>query len=227
MASFGSEAIDARGVTADFPTQSMLTGLCSNALGWTRAMRQEHQTLQDRLVYGALRAHEPVLGRMTDYQTAQIDKGDRVWTTRARPAGRAGGAGSYEGSHQRWRDYHTDLCVLGVLRLAPPVVPPNLEALAMALEYPARTLFVGRKACLPAARIFDGWIDDAPDARSALALIVQECGCSVRALWPESEGIEGASLRTTVTDERNWLSGMHGGQRRVCEGTLSPAETPV
>ena len=223
VASFGSEMVDARGPTADFPTQSMLTGLLSNALGWKRAMREEHQALQDRLVYGALRIHEPALGRMTDYQTARLGKGDREWTTRGSPAGRAGGAGSYEGSHQRWRDYHTDVRVLGVMRLESPDTPPTLDDLAAALDYPARALFVGRKGCLPTSRIFDGWIDSAPDARLALTLIAPADHDPMRAVWPESESTVGASLNTSVTDQRNWLTGLHGGQRRVCEGVVSRA----
>ena len=36
LAAFGSTAIDALGVTRDFPAQSMLVGLLANALGWTR-----------------------------------------------------------------------------------------------------------------------------------------------------------------------------------------------
>ncbi|WP_446831994.1 type I-E CRISPR-associated protein Cas5/CasD [Candidatus Foliamicus sp.] len=224
MASFGAEAIDAHGRTADFPTQSMLTGLLANALGWTRSMREEHQELQNRLVYGALRLHEPTLGNFTDYQTARLQKADRAWTTRGHPAGRHGGPGTYAGSHQRWRDYHSDVRVLGVLRLRHTEQPPTLDNLARALEHPARTLFVGRKNCLPTARIFNGWVEDAPNVQTALSMVAPNHGASFRALWPESESTERAYLRTSTTDQRNWLTGLHGGQRRVCEGLLSPAE---
>ena len=70
LASFGGETIDARGVIRDFPSQSMLTGLLANALGWTRSMRAEHQELQNRIVFGALHERDPGMRRMTDYQTA-------------------------------------------------------------------------------------------------------------------------------------------------------------
>ena len=43
LAAFGGEMIDAHGVIQNVPAQSMLTGLLANALGWTRAMRTEHQ----------------------------------------------------------------------------------------------------------------------------------------------------------------------------------------
>ncbi len=225
LASFGSESIDARGGTSDFPTQSMLTGLFANALGWSRAMRREHQDLQDRLVFGALREYEPVLGPMTDYQTVQIGKNDRAWTTRGQPLGRAGGAGTYAGAHQRWRDYHADVRISGVARMLEEDVSPTVEDLAYALERPARPLFIGRKACFPTARIFAGWVDDAPDALTALRTIAPRDATGLRAQWPASEGTEDAIRTTTVTDERNWISGLHGGARQICEGELSWLET--
>jgi len=224
LAAFGREAIDAKGVTSDFPSQSMLTGLLANALGWSRAMRQEHQRLQSRIVYGAAREHEPVLGRMTDYQTAQLDKDDRAWTTRGIPARRDGGPLTYKGAHQRWRDYHADLRMSVVLRLTSDDEVPTLDDLETALVRPARPLFIGRKPCLPAARFFQGWID-AGDVRSALGAVAQSGDRTVRALWPASDGEANADLVTDVTDERNWLTGLHGGARRVCEGRVTPADT--
>lgn len=224
IGSFGGEAIDARGPTADFPTQSMLTGLFANALGWTRAMREEHQRLQDRLVYGALREHEPVLGRLTDYQTVQLGATDRAWTTRGRPVGRDGGPKTYLGTHQRWRDYHADLRVRAVVRFEPAGASPTIDEVAVALQHPARPLFIGRKACLPATPIFDGWVEAAADVPGALRRVLPPGTQRVRAQWPAAEGRQGASRVMTTTDERNWLSGLHGGGRHVCEGELALSE---
>ena len=224
LAAFGGEAIDARGVIRDFPARSMLAGLLANALGWTRAMRSEHQELQDRIVFGALWEQEMALGRLTDYQTASIRKDDQAWTTRGTPAGRAGGAATYAGSHQRRRDYHADLRLSVVLRLAPEDPTPALDELADALARPARPLFIGRKACLPSAPIFAGWTE-APDVRAALSGIAPQGAAGLRAFWPASEGDEGADRITHVTDERNYATGLHGGARRVCEGRISAAET--
>ena len=224
LAAFGGEAIDARGVIRDFPAQSMLTGLLANALGWTRAMTREHQTLQGRIVFGALWEQEMASeGRMTDYQTASIHKDDQAWTTRGAPAGRAGGAVTYAGSHQRWRDYLADLRLSVVLRLDPDDAPPILDEIAAALMRPARPLFVGRKACLPSAPIFEGWIA-APDIRAALSGIASPGATGLRAFWPASEGAEGALRTVDVTDERNWTTGLHGGARRVCEGQVSATD---
>ena len=222
FAAFGGETIDAHGVIRDFPAQSMLTGLFANALGWSRTMRAEHQALQERIVYAVLREQEPVLGHTTDYQTAQLAKDDRSWTTRGVPGGRAGGRNSYVGAHQRWRDYHADLRMSGVIRLVPHDTAPTLDELAITLTRPARPLFIGRKSCLPSAPIFNGWVE-APDARSALCALMPDGGRDLRALWPASEGTDGADRTTSVTDERNWITGLHGGARRVCEGRLSAA----
>ena len=45
---------------------------------------------------------------------------------------------------------------------------------------------------------------------------------SIRALWPDGEGeTEITPSRSyMLTDQRNWLSGLHGGGRLVCEGAI-------
>ena len=221
LAAFGGEAIDARGVTRNFPAQSMLTGLLANALGWTRSMREDHQSLQDRIVFAALWEQDVGLSRMTDYQTAHLGKNDRAWTTRGIPVGRGGAPATYAGAHQRWRDYHSDLRLAIVLRLDPPNASPTLADLAKALARPSRPLFIGRKSCLPSAPIFTGWVTHAVDARAALRAVAPNGGTGLLAFWPESEGTRGAHRTMDVTDERNWVSGLHGGGRRLCEGRLT------
>ena len=221
LAAFGGEMIDAHGVIRNVPAQSMLTGLLANALGWTRAMRAEHQALQERIVFGVVWERDVAHSRMTDYQTAQLGKADRAWTTRGIPAERAGGAATYAGAHQRWRDYHADLRLAVALRLDPADADPTLDTLAAALDRPARPLFIGRKSCLPSARIFAGWVPDAADVRAALRAVAPTKASRLLAFWPEGEGTDGAVRITTVTDERNWVSGLHGGGRRMCEGSIS------
>ena len=221
LAAFGGEMIDAHGVIRNVPAQSMFTGLFANALGWTRAMRAEHQALQERIVFGVVWERDVAHSRMTDYQTAQLGKNDRAWTTHGAPAGRGGGAATYAGAHQRWRDYHADLRLTVVLRLDPADAAPTLDALAAALDRPARPLFIGRKSCLPSAQIFGGWVTDAADTRAALRAVAPPSASRLLAFWPEGEGTAGAFRITTVTDERNWVSGLHGGGRRICEGSIS------
>ncbi len=224
MASFGGETIDNRGVIRNFPAQSMITGLFANALGWSRWMRSEHQRLQERIVFGAMHEAAPDHRRMTDYQTAKLSKAERGWSTRGDPLGRAGGGNTYLGSHQRWRDYHADLRMSLVARLSPEDEEPTIDALSAALQRPARPLFLGRKPCLPTVTMFRGWVDG-PDVVGALRAVAPS-GEWCEAFWPEDEGAGESDLTIPVTDERDWISGLHGGARLVRRGRVKGTGVP-
>lgn len=203
LLSFGGVTIDHVGPTRDFPSASALTGLFANALGWRREEGALHQALQDRLEFGALIAREGRL--LTDNQNAKLEANDRGWTTWGRPDERAGA--TYDSPHRRRRDYLADHDCRVVLRLAPGD-GPDIDALAEALDRPARPLFIGRKPCLPSAPLFAGWVEG-EDACAALAAL----NLSGRALWPAESGSD-------LADLRNWVTGLHGGSRRVAEGRL-------
>ncbi len=232
LMSFGGETIDNLGVIRPFPAVSMLTGLLANALGWRRVERQRHQDLQDRLIFAARIDREPHGGlRMTDFQTAQLGALDRGWTTRGVPEDRAGGANTYNAPHLRYRDYHADMRVTVALRLEQSDDAPTLDDLETALEEPARPLFIGRKPCLPSSPLFSDCRkgETALDALLAWPLDAAETRppATVRLLWPEGENapdMTGVRInrRSLLTDERNWVSGLHGGGRPVCEGTAPP-----
>ena len=220
MMAFGGVAIDHVGPTRNFPAASLLVGLFGNALGWHWRDRPAHQDLQDRLVFAsALIAEGRVL---TDTQNAKLEKNDRGWTTWGAPEGRDGA--SYDAPHRRRRDYLCDAEVLAVCRLSPGAAP-DTEALAAALAYPARPLFLGRKSCLPSRPLHGGWVEG-ETAHAALAAALPGNGPAqpVRAQWPEGEGPPG-SRRLDLADLRNWRSGLHGGSRPVIEGRL-PAGAP-
>ena len=230
---FGGETIDNLGVIRWFPAASMLTGLLANALGWRRVEGERHQRLQDRLVFAARIDREPRGPmRLTDFQTAQLGAGDKGWTTRGAPEERAGGANTYNAPHLRHRDYFADMCVTVVLRLRPEDDSPTLDELAVALQEPARPLFIGRKPCLPSTPLFA----DFTDGDTALAALLdtplarpEEAPESARLLWPAGDGEADTSRvqisrRPMLTDERNWVSGLHGGGRAVCEGSATRDE---
>ena len=226
LMAFGGETIDNYGVIRWFPSASMLTGLLANALGWRRVERERHQRLQDRLVFAARIDREPATGaRLTDFQTAQLSSSDQGWTTRGAPEGRAGGPATYDAPHLRYRDYLADMRVSVALRLEPADETPKLDDLATALQEPARPLFIGRKPCLPAGSLFRGFIqgDTALEALLAIPLAADVAHLdAIRALWPDGEGgVEITPSRSyMLTDQRNWLSGLHGGGRLVCEGAI-------
>ena len=229
LMAFGGEAIDNHGVVRWFPAASMLTGLLANALGWRRIERGRHQRLQDRLMFAARIDREPAGGaRLRDFQTAQLGASDRGWTTRGRPEGRAGGAATYRAPNLRRRDYWADMRVTVALRLQPAGEAPTLDDLASALDRPARPPFIGRKPCLPSARLFAGFAEGEGALAALVATPVEPSrdDRDVRLLWPEGERAASVRVDRTymLTDERNWLSGLHGGGRAVCEGTLRADE---
>ena len=215
---FGGESIDNYGVIRDFPALSLVTGLLANALGYRREESALHDRLQNRLLVGA-RLDRPVQ-RLTDFQTAQLGKDDKSWTTWGAPEERRGGADSYKAPHLRYRDYHASLSVLVALRLAPADESPDLDDLAHALDHPGRPLFIGRKSCIPSNRIFAGW----QSAKNILHVLQSaeglQCTARTRLQWPEGEGTLDGSRRIDLCDERNWTSGVHGGWRSIREGSL-------
>jgi CRISPR system Cascade subunit CasD len=233
LIAFGGETIDNYGVIRDFPALSMVAGLFANALGWDRGDDGQHNRLQERLVMGARLDSEGA--RLVDYQTALLYQDDRGWTTHGvveergnrnstvfyvetdTPNGR-----KKAGTLQLYRHYHADMNVLVALRLQAADEAPTLDDLAIALDKPARPLFVGRKNCLPTDRLMAGWVD-ADNILDALQRAEPALHHDARAQWPDGEGRligqhEDRSL--DVCDERNWTSGVHGGWRPVREGML-------
>ena len=223
LMSFGGETVDNNGVIRPFPAVSMLTGLFANALGWRRIERERHQNLQDRIVFAARIDREPADGaRMTDFQSAAINNSEKAWTTRGRLEERKGG--SYR-NHLRYRDYFADMQVTVALRLNPESDIPTLDDLAAALQEPERPLFIGRKPCLPSAPLFAGF----QEAATTLEAIQEWHPAgenanqpNTRAIWPGNEGINGIRPARSymLTDQRNWISGLHGGGRPVHEGRI-------
>ncbi|HRD99201.1 MAG TPA: type I-E CRISPR-associated protein Cas5/CasD, partial [Rubrivivax sp.] len=203
LIAFGGETIDNHGVIRDFPALSMVTGLLANSLGWDRRDDGLHNRLQQRLRMGTVL--EPGSQRLVDFQTAQIEKRDAGWTTWSQPESRDGGEGTYAGPHLRYRHYHAELTAWVTLTLSPADEAPTLEAVAAALDRPARPLFIGRKPCLPSARLVAGW-QEADDVLGALQAWVQRLPShdeGWRAQWPDGQGQLPADRRSDLCDERN------------------------
>lgn len=223
LMSFGTTAVDHRRPVQAWPAVSMLAGLLANALGWQRGDVQALDALQARIRWAARIDRAGVA--LSDFQTAQLSKADKGWTTRGVVEERGGGDDSYKSPHLRIRDYRADASVLVALRLEPADETPNLGDLAAALDKPARPLFLGRKGCPPATRIAQGqiWADDAVVA--------------VRSAPPHEEGVmperatvyfnEGAAQPPAATegwyrmhdtsDERRFGLDVHAGRQRVFE----------
>jgi len=194
----------------------------------TRGQRDAHSRLQERLDFAIRIDREGT--RLRDFQTVQLGQSDQGWTTRGAPEGRAGGAGTYESPHIRERDYLADAVVTVALALRRPAEPPTPDELAAALAEPARPLFLGRKPCLPSRPIFGGFVE-ADDALAAVLIAERPDGwdsLDPYLVTPERPGLPAAWERVFVTDERNWISGVHAGERifrRGLASRLSAAES--
>lgn len=230
LMAFGGETVDNFGVVRWFPAASMLTGLLANALGWRRTEAERHQRLQERLIFAARIDREPAGGvGITDFQTAAISNKDSGWTTRGAAEGREGGTYT---NWLRYRDYLPDMRVTVALRMDQAAVGPGLDDLAEALERPFRPLFIGRKPCLPSVPLFEGFQEGETVLAALLAAPLDrtnEQTGNIRVLWPAGECAEGflPSRTYMLTDERNWVSGLHGGGRSVCESAIPVTRFPV
>ncbi len=229
LMAFGGETIDNYGFIRRFPSASMLTGLLANALGWSRIEAERHQRLQERLIFAARIDREPAGGmRLTDFQTAQLGASDMGWTTRGLPEGRAGGANTYKAPHLRYRDYFADMRVTVALRLEPADDSATLDNLMSALEEPSRPLFIGRKPCLPSRPLFVDFVEGNTTLDALMASQPEEDSDdsnTLAAMWPANEIVDvdarvEITRRYMLTDQRNWVSGLHGGGRWVCEGSV-------
>ena len=219
LMSFGTTAVDHRRPVQPWPAVSMLTGLLANALGWQREQAADLDRLQARLRWAA-RIDRPGFA-LNDFQTAQLGKSDKGWTTRGTVEERAGGADAYNSPHLRSRDYRSVASVLVALRLEPADEVPTLQDLAAALDHPARPLFLGRKGCLPATRIGLGLVQ----AADAVVALQQVAGLS-DGVAPEHAAIyfnAGAApaapgLRVHhSSDERRFALDVHAGRQQIYE----------
>ena len=225
LMSFGGVAVDNLGPTEMFPTQSMLTGLIGNALGYDHSQWQQLQRLQDRIRYAARQDRAGT--RLADFQTVALGQEhlvDRGWTTQGVRENRAGASG--KGTHIRYRDYLADAAYTVALALLPG--DPSLERVEHALRFPERPLFFGRKPCLPAGLpIVVGQVQaesllqalrQAPPIRPAEA---HDTGpTELPAIWPADEPHPGQGQPQTITDTRDWVNQVHVGRRLVHRGFL-------
>jgi CRISPR system Cascade subunit CasD len=221
LMSFGGATVDEFGVIRPFPAASMITGLLGNALGYSRSDASALARLQERVHYAVREDRAPE--HLTDYQTADVGQPFMLgpaWSTDGVVRTR-GDSWKLAGTVQRYRDYWADGRFTVALTLKPADEQPSIDDLAQALRRPARTLFLGRKSCPPATRIFAGRTE-AEDVLAALrAHPSPEPGREAyKAWWPADLGSEEAAVRIPVTDQRDWVNQIHTGRRLVAHGLI-------
>ena len=231
LMSFGGVMIDQHGFIERFPGTSLLTGLVANALGWEHGDFERLEALQARLTYAARWDVPPQ--RLMDYQTADLGHQkmrEPGWTTRGEPEHRAGGPAAKFGTHIRYRHHWAD----GLMTIALALVgegKPGLDAVRDALTCPARPLFLGRKACLPARPLLDlDPVREGPDLLTILRKVPcwdrhgrpQDAAGKVEACWPAELGIPAGTRGEIrrVYDLRDWPNQLPAGSRERAEGIL-------
>ncbi|MFW6053280.1 MAG: type I-E CRISPR-associated protein Cas5/CasD [Persicimonas sp.] len=230
LMSFGAPIVDNRGVIQPYPALSMISGMLANALGYDHSEFDRLERLQERLKYASRqdRRGEKIQDFQTvDFRQEHLDS-SRAWTTRGTLEGRS--ARLQKQTHIRRRDYWADAVHTVAVTVDPADSPPTVDDLADAVLQPERPLFIGRKTCLPATRLFLGRTN-APDLVAALRRAPlhdrADHGPSYRAWWPCAPGdAAGAEVAKPVTDRRDWRNQIHVGERWIAEGaiTVQPEE---
>jgi CRISPR system Cascade subunit CasD len=233
LLSFGGTAVDAKNVTDEMPSRSMITGLLGNALGYEHRDVVALSRLQQRLRVSARRDREGV--RMVDFQTVDLghDFLAEGWTTWGQVEGREGGTAA-SGTHIRYRHHLADAIYTIAVTVESADEPPTLENIEAALNEPARPLFLGRKACLPSVPISMGIVE----AESAIdALRVAPLGdrrryprqslaaderreCLVRVHGGMSMPTVPSFRERAVTENRDWPNQIHVGRSVVHEALM-------
>lgn len=154
LASWGESAVGEFRGTTEYPAQSALVGLLGAALGLLREDESAHAALRDG--YGFAVAVLSSGSLLRDYHTAQVPP-------RAALKGRPQATRRHELAVPKTtlstilstRDYRQDAASLVAVQSRGDGTPPHtLADLASALRHPKFTLYLGRKACAPAAPLW-------------------------------------------------------------------------
>lgn len=227
LMSWGGDQVDVTiAHNRGFPPLSMTVGMLANALGLERHEGGLHQELQDNIVIASRVDREPTLPNLIDLQTAEIGPDDQGWTTFGIPEGRTGARETYENRNMSEREYLQDAVATVAVAIRAGSPAPDVRQLAEALDKPFRTLFIGRKPCVPSDRLCVGTVD-ARDPLSALfASPLELTGTdqsNVRLQWTTEQSVENLPIRVNgrelTRDVRNWVSRLHTGRRTTIHGT--------
>lgn len=235
LISFGTVMVDQHGFVDPFPGAAMLTGLIANALGWHHGEFQRLEDLQQRIDYAARWDVRPQ--RIVDYHTVDLGQpkmAEPGWTTRGETEHRGGGTGAKTGTHQRYRHYWADGLMTVVLSLK-GTAAPDLDAVHEALRVPARPLFLGRKACLPARPLLDPRMPVA-EGEHLLAIlrlvpVWSRTGVptapveGLLACWPAELGAGNRGEIRRVYDLRDWSNQIPAGSRWRAEGLIGEEQS--
>ena len=204
LAAWGEPAVGESRGTGTTPAHSAIVGLLGAALGILRDDEAEHACLRDGYGFAVGLLQEGSLLR--DYHTAQMPsrsalKGRPQFTRRQEMAVPKQDLNTILST----RDYRQNVgCLVALQALASAASALPLDTLAAALREPRFVLYLGRRACPPAAPLWPQLLD-AESAHAAFAQYVErfeaarQVAANARGQLPlEALG----SLQRLVFDER-------------------------
>lgn len=167
MQAWGGHTFEDLRPAHDFPTRSGLTGLLAACLGLDRSDRAQQSRLAQSFRYAA-RADERELvwqewGREKSRRLTPVKLTDYHTIREARRANRAPKEGE---TVQSWREYLFDAAFTVALE-ATPDAAYSLAQLAVAVQSPVYTPFLGRRSCALSRPLLYGFVE-APDLIAAL-----------------------------------------------------------
>jgi CRISPR system Cascade subunit CasD len=163
--------IDGEPQSLPIPTRSLLTGLFSSALGYTRGDHVKLQALQDSMQVGVIVHRDGV--EISDYQIADLGKSymrGPMWSSGTSVAKREGS--QIEGLRPQQRPYRADADITAIVELGSSA-PATAEEIISALDQPAHPLFIGRSSCPPACKLA-GRLFDAPSLEAAVLAVARD-----------------------------------------------------
>ena len=227
LMAFGAPAIASHRPTLPFPSLSAICGLVANALGLDRTPSNEFAALATSITIASrLERGSHVLA---DLQTARLSRTDSTWTTRGTPETRSGARATYRGSHILSKDYLQDSAFTACLALSPVNGAPGPERVLAAFLHPARTLYFGRRSCIPAAPIVTDPANAIVTAATAYDALRSVPGPdrAMAAEWPAygplgtTRNAVAMQLRADQPSPEN----LHiHGHRHVCSGMVTPVQ---
>ena len=162
LMAFGGATLGKRRSTLPFPTSSALVGLFANALGYDRNEAAPLDALQADLTLLS-REDRPLDRRRVPHPDLRVVDAQNVlvWKEGATATSRTAGVLGRHGG-QRTITLDKEVVYLANVAFAVAVTSTGIpvERLAQALVAPARTLFLGRKACLPGTPLVEGVLDE-------------------------------------------------------------------
>jgi CRISPR system Cascade subunit CasD len=126
----------------------------------------------------------------------------------------------------RRREYLVDGEFIAAVALADDAEAPTVDDIARKLDHPEAAVCIGRRPCIPSTRLVID-IVEAGSLLGALKIIPAHGRASLRATWPESEGVGHKSRVVEVTEDRDWRNSIHVGRRRMLVGRIEVPSCPT